>query len=50
MGKPTDRHPFPITLTQTLKRGPKVDRDPMISASSCALPSIGRRSPQNGQI
>jgi hypothetical protein len=50
MGKPTGRHPFPITLTQTIKRGPKVDRDLMISAFSLALPSIGLRSPKNGQI
>ena len=50
MGKLTGRHPFPITLTQTLKRGSKVDRYPVISASSCTLPLIRRRSPKNGQI
>jgi hypothetical protein len=50
MGKPMGRHPFPVTLTQTLKRGPKVDQDPMISSLSHVLPLIGRQSPQNGQI
>jgi hypothetical protein len=49
MGKPTGRHPFPITLTQNPKRGPKVDRDPVISASLGAPSSISCRSPKIGQ-
>jgi hypothetical protein len=43
------RHPFPITLTQNPKRGPKVDRDPVISASLGAPSSTSCRSPKIGQ-
>jgi hypothetical protein len=50
VGKPTGRHPFPITLSQNPKRDPKVGRDPLISALSGAPSSTGCRSPKNGQI
>ena len=50
MGKPMGRHPFPITLSQNPKRGSKVGRDAMTSASSDTPSSIGCQSPKNGQI
>jgi hypothetical protein len=49
MGKPMGRHPIPITYSQKPKKDPKVGRDPVISASSCAPPSTGCRSPKIGQ-
>jgi hypothetical protein len=50
MGKPMGRHRFTITLTQNPKRGPKVDQDPVISASPGDPSLTGCRSPKNGQI
>jgi hypothetical protein len=50
MGKPMDRHPFPITSTQNPKMDPKIGLASLISALHCA-PSLARcRSPKSGQI
>jgi hypothetical protein len=49
MGKPMGRHPIPVTYSQKPKKDPKVGQDPVISASSCAPPSTGCRSPKIGQ-
>jgi hypothetical protein len=46
MGKPMGQHPNPITYSQKPKRDPKVGRDPVISASSCAPPLIGCQRPK----
>jgi hypothetical protein len=43
------RHPNPITLSPKTQKDPKVGQDPLISASYCAPPSIGYRSPNIGQ-
>jgi hypothetical protein len=46
MGKPMGRHPFPITLNQNPKRGPKVHRDIVISVSPGDPSLTGCRSPK----
>jgi hypothetical protein len=46
MGKPMGLYPIPITCSQI----PKRSQDPMISASSFALSSIGCQSPKIGQL
>jgi hypothetical protein len=48
MGKPMGRHPILVTYSHIPKRGPKGGRDPMIFASSYALPSTGRQSTKIG--
>jgi hypothetical protein len=50
MGKPMGQHPHTRYIIPNPKKDPKRVRDPMISSSSCALPSIGYRSPKIGQI
>ena len=46
MGKPTGRHSHTRYIFPNPKKDPKRGRDPMIVASSYALPSIGCQSPK----
>jgi hypothetical protein len=50
MGKPMGCHSHTRYIISNPKKDPKRGRDPVISASYCAPPSIGCRSPKIGQL
>jgi hypothetical protein len=49
MGKPMGQHPHTRYIISNPKKDPKRGRDPVITASACAPPSTGYRSPKVGK-